>query len=483
MIKYIENLTILHISDIHRTPDGEINNNVLIDSFEREIEQYRKEGIPKPNLIVVSGDIVMGVKGDKESDLLKLEEQYVEAYDFLNEMSNIFLNGDKSKLILVPGNHDISWFHSKQSMEKIDTTLLSDKIINKNDFFKHNSDTRWCWNTFEFYKVKDKEMYNNRLLSFSNFYKKFYDGDKEYSLNEGEQFEIIDFPENNVTIVGFNSCYLNDHCRVTGTINPSCLASAARKLRDVKYKERILISVWHHNTKGLPNKIDYMDSSILHKLIADEYSFVLHGHQHKTEILYEQTKINSERKLFVFSAGSLCAGSKDIPPGGSRQYNLVSLNLLDNKIDIYSRTAINIAEGDIVIWQPSGKNTLDLNIEDRNKINKLEDKYINEAIEKISYEDYVSAKELLEKLDFESYKVRKILLICYINLKSHKEIAEKYSSPLNSEEIFALINALKETKKYGKLRILLDLDIIKNSSDKSIKEYCENILKWVNYHD
>ena len=59
------NLSVLHISDLHRDPANPIRNQVLLDSLERDRDRYAaKEDtcINPPNLIIVSGDIVQGVK-------------------------------------------------------------------------------------------------------------------------------------------------------------------------------------------------------------------------------------------------------------------------------------------------------------------------------------------------------------------------------------------------------------------------------------
>ncbi len=60
------NLTILHISDLHRDPSHEITNGALLDSLLRDRDRYCQESpaIPDPNIIIVSGDIIHGVKAD-----------------------------------------------------------------------------------------------------------------------------------------------------------------------------------------------------------------------------------------------------------------------------------------------------------------------------------------------------------------------------------------------------------------------------------
>ena len=56
-------LSILHISDLHRNPLQLVSNDALLNSLENDFHRYSREPVPilKPNLIVVSGDIVKGV--------------------------------------------------------------------------------------------------------------------------------------------------------------------------------------------------------------------------------------------------------------------------------------------------------------------------------------------------------------------------------------------------------------------------------------
>ena len=58
-------LSVLHISDLHRDPENPIRNQVLLDSLERDRRRYTGEEMPRirsPDLIIVSGDIIQGVK-------------------------------------------------------------------------------------------------------------------------------------------------------------------------------------------------------------------------------------------------------------------------------------------------------------------------------------------------------------------------------------------------------------------------------------
>ena len=54
-------IAILHISDIHRNQEGKVDNQALITSLIQDKESYTlNEGIVKPDLIIVSGDLIYG---------------------------------------------------------------------------------------------------------------------------------------------------------------------------------------------------------------------------------------------------------------------------------------------------------------------------------------------------------------------------------------------------------------------------------------
>jgi 3',5'-cyclic AMP phosphodiesterase CpdA len=116
-------LSVLHISDLHRDPANPIRNGVLLDSLERDRDRYASNEEPRirpPNFIIVSGDIVQGVKHGTPDAEWRLREQYDEALSFLNDLTNRFVAGDKRRVVIVPGNHDVSDDNFRQSLAAID---------------------------------------------------------------------------------------------------------------------------------------------------------------------------------------------------------------------------------------------------------------------------------------------------------------------------------------------------------------------------
>src|SRR6266436_9626474 len=115
-------VSILHISDLHRDADSKISNSALIESLRRDLDRCAsEESIPYPNLLVVSGDVVYGVDGRDAAADAKLNEQYDEAYELLDECTKSFLKGNRNRVVLVPGNHDVSSSHVARALGIVST--------------------------------------------------------------------------------------------------------------------------------------------------------------------------------------------------------------------------------------------------------------------------------------------------------------------------------------------------------------------------
>jgi predicted MPP superfamily phosphohydrolase len=102
--------SILHISDLHKRDEDDYNN--VLQSLKDDCDIYTKDHfLKKPEIIVVSGDII---KGGTPNEIIT---QYAQTNEFLNKLADFFLANDKTRMIIVPGNHDIDWNKSRSSME------------------------------------------------------------------------------------------------------------------------------------------------------------------------------------------------------------------------------------------------------------------------------------------------------------------------------------------------------------------------------
>src|SRR5437870_2400034 len=109
-----QQISILHISDLHRNPDSPIRNDALLGSLENDRQRYTMKEDPlvrPPDIIIVSGDIIQGVPPGTIDVDEKLREQYGEALDFLGQAADLLVAGDRQRVVLVPGNHDVSACH------------------------------------------------------------------------------------------------------------------------------------------------------------------------------------------------------------------------------------------------------------------------------------------------------------------------------------------------------------------------------------
>ena len=148
--------SILHISDLHRSPDDSISNTELISALIGDRDRYIHEDpkITVPEAIVVSGDLIHGVPLGTIDYENKLARQYEVAEEFLNELVKRFLDGDRSRLVIVPGNHDIDWNTAKQAFEQVDTKDIPTNL--PAIFYEKDTDYRWDWKSLKLFRIADR---------------------------------------------------------------------------------------------------------------------------------------------------------------------------------------------------------------------------------------------------------------------------------------------------------------------------------------
>jgi 3',5'-cyclic AMP phosphodiesterase CpdA len=206
-------------------------------------------------MIIVSGDIIQGIRLDVSDPEKKLREQYQEALDFLSKLTDRFVGGDRNRVIVVPGNRDVSAYHFDKSLRRVD--ILPDRrkgLVTQ--LFSSDSLLRWSWSGFELYEIADQALYAQRLAAFAEFYASFYNNARTYDLDPARQIDIFDFPAFDLTVAGFSSCHNNDLFNRQGAIHPACIAEAGIRLRQPSYQDRLRIAVWHHNAEGMPAHSD-----------------------------------------------------------------------------------------------------------------------------------------------------------------------------------------------------------------------------------
>ncbi len=87
-----------------------------------------------------------------------------------------------------------------------------------------------------------------------------------------------------------------------------------------------------------------MDVDIVRGMIGRGFRLGLYGHQHKAQAAPHQIYLPDRETMAVVSAGSLCAGASELPPGINRQYSIIELadDLCSAKVHIREMQATNL---------------------------------------------------------------------------------------------------------------------------------------------
>ena len=199
--------TVLHISDLHRDSGSAITTDSLLESLRRDRERYTADGIPTPDVAVVSGDIVYGVTSDGPDANSLLEKQYAEAFTFLTALADMFFHGNRERVILVPGNHDISHPHVLRATElTVIPAEATQRALLASQLSEDNSTWRWVASDFALRRLIDQDVYRRRLEPFADFYAGFYAGKRSFSLDPSKQFAVHDLADLGLVVVGLSSC-------------------------------------------------------------------------------------------------------------------------------------------------------------------------------------------------------------------------------------------------------------------------------------
>jgi hypothetical protein len=319
-------LSILHISDLHRSPGDPIDNDELVSALVADRDLYATEDpvIQAPDVIVVSGDLVQGAPLGHADPEAELKHQYDAALDFLSRITDRFASGDRRRVILVPGNHDVAWHTARAAMTPVE---VDPKRELGPEIFRADGEFRWSWRERRVYRIVNRELYEQRFNGYQDLLRRFYEGTVlAYPLRHEGYFELAELLDGRIGVAAFNSCAGNDCYSHHGAIPHGAVSQAHLELHDNEAKYELLVGVWHHNMDGPPHASDYMDVATVYQLIGKGFRLGIHGHQHRAEVAHRTIQLPQRAPMAVVSAGSLCAGRKELPIGVNRQYNVIVLD-------------------------------------------------------------------------------------------------------------------------------------------------------------
>jgi hypothetical protein len=285
--------------------------------------------------VVVSGDIVEGARLNDPDAVGTLRGQYAEASAFLTELCGAVIAGNRARLFLGPGNHDVCWSIARSSMRSIDR--VAPEVLPL--LAQANSAFRWSWSELKLFEIVDPVTYQTRLQPFKGFYDGFYESlGYVFQLAPEEQTNQYAFGDR-ALFTGFSSLLGNDCFQKRGRISNDAIALSNLTLRGKAIDLLPLkIAFWHHSVEPVGYGEDYLDAGDALPLLIDRgYVLGLHGHQHRSGVISYAYRLDPAKVLPLVACGSLCAGPYDIPAGYRRQYNVIEVDEANARARVHVR--------------------------------------------------------------------------------------------------------------------------------------------------
>lgn len=458
--------TILHISDLHRSPTDPIENSTLLGSLLSDLDRYKIEStsIPAPDAAIVSGDIIQGVNLTLTGYADELTRQYDVAFNLLATLTDRMFEGDRSKVVIVPGNHDVCWNTAKSAMRDYVETDPPKKFSAKS--FSSDTSFRWDWSTRKIFEIADEEIYKRRLDAYWRFIAKFYEGAPlAHTIDAARGFNLFSLDKGRILVAALESVHGNDcYCR-QGSIERGVIGSCALAIRDLPQQPILKAATWHHSFQGPPAGDDYMDIASVHELIGHGFRLGFHGHQHLAEANAQKIHLPEEEAVAISSAASLGAGRMELPTGANRGYNLVVIDdqytgcrvhvrelIQGNQFGRYTRGIFKVDGYAELHWtlppSPSGGSPVDRSRFDAEAILHAEDA--------LNSGDPARALTIIDETDARVHAHgRRIYLQAARSLGQNRTIIELLSEPSSIGEFVDLFAALLAEKDFSEARLLL----------------------------
>lgn len=272
-------VSLLHVSDTQFGSKHIFENReITLTRLYEDLKRLNLSGIRTPDVILVSGDIA-------ESGM---PEEYGDAFWFREKLAEGLALSSRSRIIIVPGNHDVCWPLSRASSEK-------------------------------------RSLRPFRLAPFHAFLERWYDSEVLDVLRHRRFLSAI-FPEFDLAVTGFNTCEREDHETHGGWLDESLVEAAAEYSRQTNSAAaRCLVSVMHHGALEHQPDQDVLvnAASVRRALELHGYSMCFHGHVH-------ESGATSANRLWLLAAGSAGVVATE-RPGDARlgsvrnQYQVVCL--------------------------------------------------------------------------------------------------------------------------------------------------------------
>lgn len=312
---------VLHLSDLHFATADQVTI-----SYAQLAADLRQQGVERLDALVVSGDLVNRASA----------AEYAAAGLFIEQVKSGF--GLKAQaVILVPGNHDVSWPLADSAYRLVKRGQVAG-VLAPGTYVEHGS---------EVIEVRDDEPYHQRFAPFAECYEKVKG--EPYPLAYDEQATITALPDAGLCILGLNSAWeIDQRFRDRASIHMGALAGALQKLPAPSPGE-LRIAAFHHPIySGEDARL--RDLGFLQQLAVAGFRLILHGHVHRADAtLYRYDRTVGGRRLDIVTAGTFGAPVREWVPGYPLQYNLLVIRRDEIVVETRCRREVNGA------WEPDAR--------------------------------------------------------------------------------------------------------------------------------
>ena len=365
------------------------------------------------------------------------------------------MEGNRSRVVIVPGNHDVHWSRSFSAMKplkvcpkRIATTAL-----------EPTSRLRWNWRNQKAYEIGDGALYKSRFEHFRRFQAEFYASLEPNPMSQhADDLVFMEFPALDVAVAGFASWHGLDCLCHVGEINSASLAASRQLIAESR--AAVVVAVWHHSIVGGPRSQDYMDERIVHKLIDFGFNLGLHGHQHRPGAAPSQLHLPNLTSMAVVGAGSLAVGNRELPMGERRQFNIVDVDISRNLITVYVRA---MSSGGVFAGSHRddfGGNTfvrLSLPVLPSRRGTPTTIRQLDAALEAVRVKHYAEALELADPLDAtHEHEQRQIRIEALAGLGRRDELIALLDPPQDTGEAVRLVSLLLDAGRFDEATRRLD---------------------------
>lgn len=307
-----EFVTWLHISDLHYREEHGYQIGIVEKALLEDVKRTIDEKSLAPDFVAFTGDLAFSGQ----------DKQYAWVEGFLSRLLETVGITDRSRIFLVPGNHDID----RSRIDKITARGALDTLGNSEDIAEFLGPQGYRASVFAKFKP------------YFDFFSRFHNAAD--MLNDRDYFwtRRVRVGKTVIGVLGINSTWMSGFRKDQNdkVIDEGALVIGERQVYEAIQKVEqeggadILVALMHHPLDVLGES---NDKQLVQALLRRKCDFVLHGHMHHADVM-QVASLDGD--TVVIPAGA-CYDRRDRPSG----YNFVRFDVTTGQGTVYLRRYSN----------------------------------------------------------------------------------------------------------------------------------------------